>query len=244
MTKDHTLAFKNELETFRGEEETAQQMFFAWLSLRTTAASNADVLRMLNTAPLFWINAQHSMLVTAFVTLGRIFDQESKHNVDRLMAIVSENLSIFSIDALRARKVADGISTEDAARYIVDKHALTSNDIRTLRKQIDVRRRIYEERYRDIRHKVFAHKATDNVAEIDEMFAKTNIEEMKGVFGFLHAFHDALWKQFHNGQKPNMMPYKFTVPPDSSTRENSLSPGERIFRAGQAALFSMLPGAP
>ena len=136
MTKDHAIAFKNELETFRKEEETAQQMFFAWLSLRATAASNADVLRMLNETPLFWINAQHSMLVTAFVTLGRLFDQGSKHNLDRLMTIVSQNLSIYSIDALRARKVADGISMEDAARYIVGKHALTSNDVRTLRRQI------------------------------------------------------------------------------------------------------------
>lgn len=244
MTKDHTIAFKNELEIFRKEEETAQQMFFAWLSLRATTASNADVLRVVNTTPLFWINAQHSMLVTAFGTLGRIFDQESKHNVDRLMTIVSQNLPIFSIDSLRARKVADGISMEDAARYIAGKHALTSNDVKILRKQIDVRRRIYEARYRDIRHKVFAHKATDDVAEIDAMFAKTNIEEMKGVFGFLHALHDALWEQFHNGRKPNVTPYKFTVPPDPSVRENSLSPGERIFREGQVALLSMLSRAP
>jgi hypothetical protein len=240
LTKNYAIAFKKELETFRKEEETAQQMFFAWLSLRATAASNADVLRMLNKTPLFWINAQHSMLVTAFVTLGRIFDQESKHNVDRLMGIVSQNLSIFSIDALRARKVADGIGVKDAARYIVGKHPLTSNDVKTLRKQIDVRRRIYEDRYRDIRHKVFAHKATDDVAEIDAMFAKTNIEEMKGVFGFLHALHDALWEQFHNGRKPSVTPYKFTVPPDQSVGENSLSPGERIFREGQATLLSML----
>jgi len=240
MTKDHAIAFKDELEVFRKEEQTAQQMFFAWLSVRTIAASNADVLRMLNKTPLFWINAQHSMLVTAFVALGRIFDQDSKHNVDRLMAVVSQDLSIFSIDALRARKEADGIGVEDAARYVVGKHALTSNDVRALRRQIDVRRRIYEERYRDIRHKVFAHKATDDVAEIDAMFAKTNIEEMKSVFGFLHALHDSLWEQFHNGRRPNVKPYKFTVPPDPSTRDNSLSPGELIFRQGQAALISML----
>jgi hypothetical protein len=240
LTKDPATVFKDELETFRKEEETAQQMFFAWLSLRATAASNADVLRTLNKTPLFWINAQHSLLVSAFITLGRIFDQDSKHNVDRLMSIVSQNLSIFTIAALRARKVADGISVRDATKYVVGKYALTSDDVKTLRKQIDVRRRIYEDRYRDIRHKVFAHKSTNDAAVVGAMFAKTNIEEMKGVFGFLHALHHALWEQFHNGYKPSVTPYKFTIPPDAAVRENSLSPGERIFREGQTALLSML----
>jgi hypothetical protein len=58
-------------------------------------------------------------------------------------------------------------------------------------------------RYRDIRHKVFAHKATADMTEINGMFAKTNIEEMKALFGFLHALHEALWELFNNGRKPD-----------------------------------------
>jgi len=47
------------------------------------------------------------------------------------------------------------------------------------------------------------------MTEINEMFAKTNIEEMKALFGFLHALHEALWEAFNNGRKPDVKPYKY-----------------------------------
>jgi hypothetical protein len=65
--------FETELEVFRKEEESAQQFFFAYLSVRMQAASNPDVLQLINTQSLVWVTAHHSMLVAAFVALGRIF---------------------------------------------------------------------------------------------------------------------------------------------------------------------------
>jgi hypothetical protein len=234
--------FEAELEVFRKEEESAQQFFFSYLSVRTLAASNPDVLRMMNTHPLFWVTTHYSMLVAAFVALGRIFDQDSKHNIDRVIGIAAKDLSIFSLDALRARKEALKITKEEAAEYIIGKHALTSADVKLLRKQIDIRRRIYEARYRDIRHKVFAHKATADMSEINGMFAKTNIEEMKALFGFLHALHEALWEVFNNGRKPTVKPYKFVLSTDPVPRHKPLgAPGERIFREGHAVLGLMVP---
>jgi AbiU2 len=69
----------SELEIFRTEEETAQQYFFAYLSVRSMAAENSDVLKMMNINPLFWVTAHHAMLLSTFVALGRIFDLKSKH---------------------------------------------------------------------------------------------------------------------------------------------------------------------
>ena len=110
--------FEAELEVFRKEEESAQQFFFSYLPVRTLAASNPDVLRMMNTHPLFWVTTHYSMLVAAFVALGRIFDQDSKHNIDRVIGIAAKDLSIFSLDALRARKEALQITKEEAAEYV------------------------------------------------------------------------------------------------------------------------------
>jgi ABC-type transport system involved in cytochrome c biogenesis permease component len=81
--------FEIELEIFRREEESAQQFFFAYLSVRAAALSDPNVLRTINLNPLFWITAHHSMLLAAFLALGRIFDQNFKHNIDRVMAIVA-----------------------------------------------------------------------------------------------------------------------------------------------------------
>jgi hypothetical protein len=55
-----------------------------------------------------------------------------------------------------------------------------------MRKAVSQWRGVYEERYRDIRHGVFAHKGL-NRTDTDALMAKTNIDEMKSLFGFLHA---------------------------------------------------------
>jgi hypothetical protein len=87
----------------------------------------------------------------------------------------------------RTRNEALQITAEEAAACVVGKHALTFDDVKLLRMQID------EDRHRDIRHKVFAHKATADMTEIDGMLAGTNIEEMKAISGFLCALHETLW---------------------------------------------------
>jgi hypothetical protein len=164
--------FEKELEIFRTEEETAQQYFFSYLSVRSLAARNPDVLRVMNTAPLFWITTHHAMLLSAFVALGRIFDQDSKHNIDRLMVTASKELAAFSKANLAARKKSAGLTQKEAADYVSDKHELTPKDIRALRKEIAAWRRIYEGRYREVRHKVFAHKALSDLAEVNKLFGK------------------------------------------------------------------------
>ena len=45
--------FADELEVFRTEEESAQQAFFAYLSVRSLAATDQDVLANMNNTPLF-----------------------------------------------------------------------------------------------------------------------------------------------------------------------------------------------
>jgi hypothetical protein len=167
--------FERELEIFRTEEETAQQYFFAYLSVRNLAAENSDVLRMMNTNPLFWITAHHAMLLSTFVALGRIFDQDSKHNINTLMSAAYNDLTVFSMAALEARKKSSGLTQEEAAEYVIGKHELSAKDVRGLRKQIAGWRRIYEQRYRDVRHKVFAHKALSDLVEVNALLAKTSI---------------------------------------------------------------------
>jgi len=75
VTTTAEAAFGRELEIFRKEEETAQQHFFAYLSLREFAASNNDVLKAMNTTPLFSLTTHHAMLLSAFIGLRAVSDQ-------------------------------------------------------------------------------------------------------------------------------------------------------------------------
>lgn len=230
-------AFVDELELFRTEEEVAQQYFFCYLSIRTLAAAESEVLKTINATPLFWIRTHHAMLLSAFVALGRIFDQDKKsvHNIEKLIKAVSDDLPAFTRPALAIRKQAAGISAEDAAAYVRDTYELMPADVRDIRKQVAHWRRVYEARYRDIRHGVFAHKGLDR-AGTDALMAKTNVEEMKSLFGFLHVLYETLWEAYFNGRKPDLTIREFVLPPAPLTPGGSMKPGERVFREGYAVL--------
>jgi AbiU2 len=147
VTKTAEAAFEQELEIFRTEEETAQQHFFAYLSVREFAVSNHDVVKAMNTTPLFWLTTHHAMLLSAFIWLGRIFDQNSGHNIDRLMTAASKDLAVFTKSALAKRKQTAGLSINEAATFVSDAFEPMANDFRALRKEIKAQRTIYEARY-------------------------------------------------------------------------------------------------
>jgi hypothetical protein len=59
---------------------------------------------------------------------------------------------------------------------------------------------------------VFAHKGLDQ-ADTDALMAKTNIEEMKSLFGFLHVLCGTLREAYFNGRKPDLAIPDFVPPP-------------------------------
>ena len=96
--------FANELEVFRTEAESGIQYFYSYLAVHAVAGEHKEVHRLLNRAPLFWNIALGALQTSTFIALGRVFDQKSKHNVDRLLKIAQSNMAIFSKEALAGRK--------------------------------------------------------------------------------------------------------------------------------------------
>jgi AbiU2 len=229
-----------EIEIYRHDEEPAQQAFFAYLGMRDLIAQRPDVHAMINRNSMFWLTTHRALFVSTFIGLGRIFDQRSAHNLDRLLGMVGQNLPQVGKDALRQRKEAM-ISAEQAAAYVDGKHELTSPELRTLRDQVAVWRRIYAPVYGEIRHHLAHNKGAPE--DLDALLARTNIEDMKRMFGFLHALHEALRELHLNGRSPLPLPdVKFVLPPDPKP-QRQYHPGEKAYREAQAALLSMLPQA-
>jgi hypothetical protein len=86
--------------------------------------------------------------------------------------------------------------------YLVDVYEPTQKDFRRLRGYVRKWRGIYVNNYRDLRHKVFAHKEVSDRAETHALFTKTNIRELQRMLTFLRSLHQALWQLFFNGHKP------------------------------------------
>jgi hypothetical protein len=80
-----------------------------------------------------------------------------------------------------------------------------------LRAHVRKIRKIYEEKYRDLRHLIFAHKGTSDPAAITALFAKTNIRELQRLLVSLSALYDALWQSFVNGRRPVLRPRRYSV---------------------------------
>jgi hypothetical protein len=227
------------IEIFRKEEEEAQQSLFAYLGVRTLLAERPDLVDMVNRNSMYWITSQHALLVNAFIALGRVFDQTSNHNIDLLLKMVETNLAMLNRDALRERK-EQVISADQAAEYVLDKHATTIEDVRGMRSEVKKWRKIYEAVYRPVRHN-FAHKRTANIEEVNALLAKTNIDEMKAMLGFLHSLHEGLRELYLNGRNPLPLPNVTFVLPPAQKPQRQYHPGEKAYREAQAVLLSMMP---
>lgn len=204
--------FENELEVFRTEAESAIQFFYSWLGVHAVAGGHKAVYRLLNRAPLFWNTALGALQTSTFIDLGRVFDQQSRHNVDRLLKIAQSNMAVFSKDALAGRKRRGSANADEwLTDYLVDVYVPTADDFRRLRRHVAKRRRIYEENYRALRHQVFAHKEVSEKEQIQALFGKTNIRELQQLLIFLRKIHEALWQLYHNGRKPTLRPARYSV---------------------------------
>jgi hypothetical protein len=229
--------FEHELEMFRSEEESAQQYFFGFLSLQLIPYRNPDVLRQMNETSTFWITTRYALLMSAFVVLGRIFDQDPKslHNIDKLLTVVSNEIGTLGKTGLAQRRIGQGMDPQQAAAYVTDKYDLRVEDVRDMRKAVGKWRKVYEARYREIRHKIFAHKSLSR-ADADKLMAKTNIDEVKELLGFLHSLHMALWQLHTNGIAPDIAPATFDLPP----LPIGSKAGERMYRESADLLYGML----
>lgn len=206
------LKFEAELETFRQECEQASQFFYAFLAVHEVAKHKKRVFRFLNHNPLFWNTVAGALQTSALIALGRIFDQNSPHNLDTVLRIAGDNAEMFSKVALGQRKqgkerVAPDWLDENLQRAYIP----TTTDFRRLRRYVKKYRRIYESNYRGLRNQVYAHRVASDPAEIQTLVARTNIPEMERLFVFLLKLHESLLQLFDNGRKPVLRPLRYSA---------------------------------
>ena len=204
--------FTQELEVFRTEVDSAIQFFYVYLTINATLADNKKAHYLVNKTPLFWKTNIGALQTAFFITLGRIFDQKSEHNVDKLLGIAQEQCPIFSTEALEGRKRKGSPNADQwISEYMRGVYVPTAHDFRRLRAYVQKYRRIYEDRYRDIRKKIYAHKELSKIEDVQRLYAKTNIREIEKLLIFLNRLYQALWQLFHNGRKPTLRPMKYSV---------------------------------
>ncbi|MBY0265999.1 MAG: hypothetical protein K2W84_06265 [Burkholderiales bacterium] len=244
-----SLEFKRELEVFRTEGDAAVQFFYIWQTVNIVASKDRSVYRALNQAPLFWNTSLGALQSATLVTLGRVFDPDpNNHSITRLLGIAHRNLDIFSKDALAERKRELSTNADQwLPEYLKSVYVPDGEDFRRLKRHVAIRRRIYEESYRPLRHQVFAHRSASDSFDVSALFAKTNIRELQLLLVFLRRMHEALWQLFFNGLKPTLRPARYSVnqireQPSSSIRQSQLQ--ERLTHEAESVVRSLGKNAP
>lgn len=239
------IEFQRELEVFRVETETAIQYFYARQAFHLVASGDPRIVAALNQAPRFWNTSTSALQLSAMITLGRIFDPDPKnHSVSRLLSLAQKNLQIFSKPALSERKRAESANADEfLEEYLKGVYEPRPRDIQRLKDHVASRRRAYESNYRAVRHQVFAHRSVADRAEIDALFAKTNIGELQKIFTFLARLHEVLWQLFYNGRRPVFRPERYStkhILSRPSPIHKQPNTQERIAREAQHVLRSLV----
>src|SRR5260221_1614470 len=238
MTRDER-DFSVELEAFRQACEEASQYLYAYIAIHGIARQRRRVLRHLQDNSLFWLTVTSALQLSSLIALGRVFDHRSRHNVSRLLNLAQQSTSLFTRDALARRKRAGGPEPPWLAEFLETAYEPAARDFRALKARVKQHRRVYQERYRDLRHQVFAHAvATDS--DRQRLFARTNVEQLKRLITFLLSLHEALLGLFQDGRKPVPRRLRYSARPvpglDPAQRVTSWRPHERIVLQAEQVL--------
>ena len=213
--KDFVKEFKDELEIFRRETQSGTQFFYSYLAINAVIGDDKKALDAVNETSLFWATNIGALQTAFVIVLGRIFDQNSKHNIDKLLSIAQNHAEIFSKASLGERKrQGKPIEPEWLPEYLNRAHEPTLEDFRRLRKHVKKYRKIYERNYRNIRHKIYAHKELSelsDISDIKELYKRTRIGELQRIFVFLNKLYESLRELFLNGRKPVLRPMRYSV---------------------------------
>jgi hypothetical protein len=235
--------FARKLEVFRTEAEKAAQSFYSYLAMHEVAKHHKRVFRMFNEHPLFWTTLRGGVQTAALIAVGRVFDQNSTHNLDAVLGLAQRNRDIFSKASLGKRQQGNARQEPDWLQdYLRTAYEPTPTDFRRLRKLVKKYRRIYETNYRDLRNQYYAHKVAADPTEVQQLVAKTNIREMQRMFTFLLQLHQTLQELFASGRKPVLRPVRYSaqrIKRQPSTRPPGEAVHERIIKQAEQALLSL-----
>ena len=205
---------KNDKKTFKIDElikeidkeiTVAAQAFFAWKSIHNTASKDANIKNNLNTNALSWNICLHSLQATFFIAIGRIFDTNPQScSIHLLFRQCKNSIKKFNKSSLRQRKIKETAEIPDYLDdFISNVFEPKKADFKKLKKNVTRVQKIYEEHFRPIRHKVFAHNDSEHISNTSALFSGSTIEDAEEILKTLYKVERVIWDLYTNGKKMN-----------------------------------------
>ncbi|WP_028886837.1 hypothetical protein [Teredinibacter turnerae] len=197
-------------ELFSNEVYQATAAYVFWNKMQNEPAKDEKLLEAFNKSPLSWIVIRHSMMLSLIMTLGRIFDIDGDSvSIDDLIKSCIDDVSLFSKVKLRERKMMLPGEKPWLDEYINNAYEPREKDFQMLRPEINKYKKIYQEYYQPLRHKIFAHSDKQHFSNTNELWEATKGANMEDMLNFLEDFKVTLQMVYDNGIKPELQGRKF-----------------------------------
>lgn len=198
---------ENLIQEYRNETYIATISFYAWRQINNLAVTDRNIYGVLQRNAQSWGIIAHSLQVTFFVALGRLFDRDPRSlTAISFLTRCRAEIKQFSKTGLEARKIkgAKGTRPEWLDEYLRDAYEPTEADFDALIGAADRYSVLYRKTFEPIRHKVFAHKDFDTINSKDELFGKTTIAQAEEILRFLRQVVGVVNALFQNGRMTNL----------------------------------------
>lgn len=226
--------FLTQLKNFNNEARNAARYAYADFAIQHAASKSKRLLSRLNDTPTFWLTASAAFQTAAYISLGRIFDNDSRYNVEELVSSAESNISLFQREALAERK-REGQKSDPSwlQEYLDNTYYPKLSDFARLRKKVDEYRSLYEKAIKPARNKYIAHREKQDDQEVSALFGRGKVKDLWRLTMFLQQLHEVLSNLFHNGRKPRFRPMRYSVSAMFDRPPTGTSAHEAIVRETQ-----------
>ncbi len=204
-------AIEELLKEYRGEVNVAASSFYAWKNINNLAAHDHALFRALQRNALSWNLITHSLLITFFSALGRLFDRDNRSLTARTFIAKCEvEVCQFSRSAFEARRLTSnhGIRPDYLDEYMLGVYEPVAADFQALDVVIARWEAVYIKNYQPIRHKLIAHKDLATIGGKDSLFANTNIGEVGAILENLYQVAAVVEQLLNNGRPTQLADHK------------------------------------
>lgn len=214
MTNEARAAFESELEIFNEEVRTLGQYLGAFATINEQYNARAAVRVLMQETPWFWDATLTALRAGIYITLGRIFDNNTPHSVARLLKVAKSDVSIFAPSAVMARHRLKMTTSNPEEKQRSDSGAEVGlyqpdiEDFNKIQRDLRAQRKVFMQKHAEIRHKWFAHREHTK-EQVSELFLQADIAGVQEIAAFLSSLQSALWNAYHNGSKLVTDPLRF-----------------------------------
>lgn len=166
----------------------------------------------------FWMDYKQSSIVFCVITLGKIFDKNSKsHRIERLIKEASQS-GLFTNKKLKERKIKGSDNAHEwIDNYMVNAQELSSNDFTNISKYAASTREQWEN-VKDLRNKIYAHQDVMDETKKSAIYEKSKYSVFEEIIGRLLTLEHIFFDAFYNGKAPDFS-YKDSMIRDAVVKD-------------------------